>query len=259
MIPETREELKQYVLESLGEPVIKVNIANVQLESAIDDALDYWSEFHINAQDHTYIKVPIEQSDIDNGYVSLPESVMAVLSIIDPTSVTGGKGFGTFEYEMTRDMVFSMTGSNGNCSSAIQGGGSDTPMGSYVVQREYLETISHILKAPILYDYRYHKHRITLVGGIAKYYKPGDFMILEVQGYLYKDSYNIWGDRALRNLASAYAKKIWGQNLKKFSGVTLPSGINLNGDAIYSDAQQDIELAQQYIQGQSEPMGIIIG
>ena len=259
MIPETREELKQYVLESLGEPVIKVNIASVQLDSAIEDALDYWSEFHINAQDHTYIKVPIEQEDIANGYVMLPDSVMSVLSIIDPSSVTGGRGFGTYEYEMTRDTVFSMTGSTGNCSTSIHGGQSDTPLGSYVVQRQYLETIAHTLKAPILYDYRYHKRRITIVGGIGRYYNPGDYMVLEVQGYLYKDSYNIWGDRALRNLATAYAKKTWGQNLKKFSGVQLPSGVNLNGDGIYSDALQDIEQAEQYIQGQSEPMGIHIG
>ena len=83
-------------------------------------------------------------------------------------------------------------------------------------------------------------------------------MLVEVMGFLYKSSYNIWGDEALRKLATAYAKKYWGMNLKKFSGVSLPGGTLLNGDAIYNDALLDIEKYENYIFSLQEPLGIVI-
>lgn len=263
MVPETKYELKQYILESLGEPVIKVNISEVQLNNAVDDAVDFWSEFHVNGQDHTYLKIQINEHHIEHNAVYLPDSVMAVMSILNPMTDQGpvgsSGGFGTYEYEMTRDMIYQMAGGGTGACSGMGGGGNETMVGSYVVARQYLETINHYTKPGILYDYRYHKGYVSIAGGIDRYFKVGDYMVLEVQGYLYKDSYNVWGDRALRKLAAAYAKKIWGMNLKKFSGVTLPSGVTLNGDSIYADALQDIEQAEEYIKGQQEPLGIIIG
>lgn len=248
-IPTNRAELKQRILEMLGEPVIKINIADVQLENAIDDALEYWSEFHADAQDRSYIKVEITQADIDNGYVSLPESVMAVLNILDPRS-NSNLTWMSYEYELLRDTIFGM--SSGAGTTGMSG------MTPYVVARTYLSEIDMQMRPKVQYDFRYHKHQVQLFDNMSKLFKPGDFMILEVMGYLYKESYNIWGDKALRKLATAMAKKTWGMNLKKFSGVTLPSGVNLNGDAIYADALQDIEEAETYIQGQQEPYGLII-
>ena len=67
MIPTTRAEFEQRILNDLGEPVIKVNLAPIQLENAVDDAIAYWSEFHVDAQERTLIKHTITQDDLDNG------------------------------------------------------------------------------------------------------------------------------------------------------------------------------------------------
>lgn len=245
--PETKEELKQRVLEMLGEPVIKVNIADPQLTNAVDDAVEYWSEFHVDGQDHSYLKIEVTTDDISNGYLKLPESVFAVLDVIDPVR-SAGSNWMSYEFGMMRDSVYALTGPQGN---------DDTPMATMVIARSYIEELRNQVNPKSEFDFRYYKGQLNIIG--FGRLKVGDILIVEVMGYLYKDSFNIWGDRSLRKLAAAYAKKMWGANLKKFSGVTLPSGLTLNGDAIYSDALQEIQEAEEYILSMTEPLGIIIG
>ena len=51
MIPKNKAELILRIKQDLGEPVIKVNIAKEQLENAVDDAIDYWQQYHNESQE----------------------------------------------------------------------------------------------------------------------------------------------------------------------------------------------------------------
>ena len=44
--PASREEFKALCFRQLGEPVIKVNVDDVQAEDAITIAVQYFQEFH---------------------------------------------------------------------------------------------------------------------------------------------------------------------------------------------------------------------
>jgi hypothetical protein len=44
----------------------------------------------------------------------------------------------------------------------------------------------------------------------------------------------------LQNYATALIKKQWGDNINKFSGMSLPGGVQFNGDKIQNDAEADI-------------------
>ena len=54
--PNTRETLKQYALRNLGKPVIEVNASDEQLEDRIDEALQYFTQFHYDSIRRTYLK-----------------------------------------------------------------------------------------------------------------------------------------------------------------------------------------------------------
>lgn len=244
--PITKTELEERVLENLGAPVIQVNIAPIQLSNAVDDAVEFWSEFHVDGQDNTYLKVKLTQDDLDNGYIELPESVFAVLDIID--AGYRSSTWMSYEYALMKDTVMNVTMSGGSGSGGLS---------SLVIAKSYLEDVKSVFTPEPVFDFSFHKHRLHILD-LSKH-SVDDILILEVMGYIYKDSYNVWGDRSLRRLATAYAKKIWGMNLKKFSGVTLPSGTTLNGDAIYSDASQEIQEMEEYIEGQQGPVGIVLG
>ena len=52
----TREELKEYALRALGDPVVEINVADEQLEDRIDEALEYWRLYHHEGVEKMYLK-----------------------------------------------------------------------------------------------------------------------------------------------------------------------------------------------------------
>ena len=64
--PNSRETLIEYCLRRLGEPVIEINVDPDQLEDRIDEALQYYQEFHSDATYRTYLKHQITAADISN-------------------------------------------------------------------------------------------------------------------------------------------------------------------------------------------------
>ena len=67
--PTTREELKQYALRKLGAPVIEINVDDSQVEDALDDALQFFAEYHFDGVEKVYFKHQVTQTDKDNMYI----------------------------------------------------------------------------------------------------------------------------------------------------------------------------------------------
>ena len=63
--PSSREQLKQYALRALGKPVIEINADDDQLEDRIDEALQYFAQYHYDAIRRTYLKYQYTQADKD--------------------------------------------------------------------------------------------------------------------------------------------------------------------------------------------------
>lgn len=248
MIPQTREQLIQRIKEDLGEPVIQVNISRVQLENAIDDALEYWQTWHHQGQERTYMKIQITQDMLDSNRIPLPDSVFSVVNIIDPRDSNSSLGWMSYEFEMTRDAIY----------DSMRAGGGAGSMGTYVVTKQYLQDIQKLIRNYIPFDHRTYKGELYIFDELSKYFKVGDWCIMEVYGFLHKNGFNIWGDDELRRLATAHAKKTFAMNIRKFSGVTLPGGTLLNGDSIYNDAVQEISEVQEFIRTLQEPYDIVL-
>jgi hypothetical protein len=50
--PTTRTELKNYCLRRLGYPVLDINVDEDQLQDRIDDALEYYRDYHYDGADY---------------------------------------------------------------------------------------------------------------------------------------------------------------------------------------------------------------
>lgn len=60
----TRQQLKEYCLRELGAPVIEINVDDDQLEDRIDEALEYWRQYHWDGVEKVYLKQQITASRI---------------------------------------------------------------------------------------------------------------------------------------------------------------------------------------------------
>lgn len=56
MNPSSRQQLIDYCLRKLGHPVIEINIDDDQLDDRIDEALQFYREFHYDAVEKVYLK-----------------------------------------------------------------------------------------------------------------------------------------------------------------------------------------------------------
>jgi hypothetical protein len=63
--PSTRQELIDYCLRQLGEPVLEVNVDEDQIDDLVDDAIQYFHERHFDGVERMYLKHQISQADID--------------------------------------------------------------------------------------------------------------------------------------------------------------------------------------------------
>ena len=63
-VPNSRESLKQYCLRSLGKPVIDINVDEDQVEDRIDEALQYFAQYHTDGVERMYLKYKVTADDI---------------------------------------------------------------------------------------------------------------------------------------------------------------------------------------------------
>jgi len=63
-IPSTRATLKQYCLRNLGKPVIDINVDDDQVEDRIDEALQYFAQYHSDGIERMYLKYKVTADDV---------------------------------------------------------------------------------------------------------------------------------------------------------------------------------------------------
>ena len=73
--PSTRETLKQYCLRNLGKPVIDINVDDDQVEDRIDEALQYFAQYHVDGVERMYLKYLVTEADITRMTTDASESV----------------------------------------------------------------------------------------------------------------------------------------------------------------------------------------
>ena len=65
--PASKTEIKNYDLRRLGYPTIDINVATEQLDDLIEEAIDYYQEYHYNGSYKTFMRVEVTQGMLDQG------------------------------------------------------------------------------------------------------------------------------------------------------------------------------------------------
>jgi hypothetical protein len=69
----------------------------------------------------------------------------------------------------------------------------------------------------------------------------------------------MYNDTWLKHYTTALIKKQWATNLKKFSGMSLPGGVTIDGDKLYQEAKDEIEKLEQDMISKSAPLEFMMG
>jgi hypothetical protein len=80
--PTTRAQFKDYCLRKLGHPVIQINLDDDQIEDRIDEALQFFHDYHWDGVEKIYMKHQLTQADIDRKWIYCPDAVIFVTGVM---------------------------------------------------------------------------------------------------------------------------------------------------------------------------------
>lgn len=209
--------------------MINIEIDPQQAYDRINEAIAMYTLQHFNGTTEVWDLYTVTDSDIANGYYSIPKDFVAVCDLLDPLRSSMGTGdeFDNLNYRVANSDFFDYTWSL-----------SADMITSWVIFQEKLEMIKRYF-AP---ERRFRHNPIT---GQMRLYGDnwlvnGYYVILH--GYRAVDpavNTNIFNDEWIKKYATALIGRQWGSNISKYDGVSLPGGVTMQGQRIYDryDAQ----------------------
>jgi len=105
--PTSRTEFKEWILRKIGAPVIQINVSDEQVDDRIDEAVDFWRDYHYNGSQLVYLKHQITGSsltltDADAADFQIGETITGGTSGAS-TVITGDSTGQTLTYHSLSD------------------------------------------------------------------------------------------------------------------------------------------------------------
>jgi len=248
--PSSRATLIDYCKRRLGDPVVEINVDEDQLEDRVDEALQYYQEYHSDATLRTYLKHQVTASDISNEYIPLATNITYVSRLFPLASnFNSGRNFFDIKYQMMLNDMASLIHFAGD-------------LAYYEQMQQYLSLLDMKLNGHPQVQFSRKEHRLYIFGDFADNdIKEDDYIIAEVYKILDPTATtSIFNDMWLKEYTTALIKQQWGQNLIKFEGMQLPGGVVINGRQLYDDAVSEIERLRESIRLEHEmPADFFVG
>jgi hypothetical protein len=246
-VPNTRQTLIDYCLRALGAPVLEINVDEDQVSDRIDEAFQFFREYHHDAIIKTYRKHQLTAQDISNEYIDLPETLLFVTRLFPLTNnSSNSSGMFSARYQVHLNDLYD-----------LQYAGA---LANYVETRQYLESLDLLLNGTPAVRFNRHMSRLKIDIDWTTV-TLNDYMIVEGYEAIDETTFTkVFNDKFLKRYATALIKRQWGQNMSKFGGMVLPGGVTLNGREIMEDANAEIlALETDIVYNSSLPVDFMIG
>jgi hypothetical protein len=244
-----RNTFKDYCLRRLGFPTIEINVDDDQVEDRIDDALQYWQDYHFDALQKVYYIRALNGTDMTNKYINLSPSVtldtsgnsvniIGVTRVFPISDSINQNNMFDLRYQLRLNELYDFTS-----ASYI----------NYTLTMQHLRSLELLFTGEVPIRFQRHMHRLYCDWGWGSAVQQGTVVIAECFALIKPEDYiSVWNDRWLKEYATSLIKRNWGSNLKKFAGVQLPGGVMLNGQVIYDEAVEEIKGLEQEMQSKYE-------
>ena len=269
-IPTTKATFKSYCLRALGSGVIDINISDDQADDRIDEALQYFSQYHYDSVERMYLKHLITTADIvraradasttgtdkidtsitatwkeGTNYIPVPDAVISVLEVF-PFYEGSTSNMFDVRYQMRLNDLYDF---------------SSTSVLHYNLTMQHIDHLQHVLVGEVPIRFNQHQNRLYLDMDWANDVSADqDYILIDCYRKLDPTVYtDIYDDIHLKRYATALIKKQWGANLNKFGGVTMLGGVTMNGDTLFTQAIEEQQRLEDQISNMQYPDLMIKG
>ena len=257
-IPSTKATLKSYCLRALGHGVIDINVSDDQVDDRLDEALQYFAEYHYDGVERMLLKHQITSADITRGtsdasttatdvvdssvtatwtegkgYIPIPSSVLSVVQVFPFSDTTTANMF-DLRYQLRLNDLYDF---------------SSTSIMHYEMTLQHLDFLEHVLVGEVPIRFNQHQQRLYLDMDWNNDVTADEYIVIECYRKLDPTTYtDVYNDMYLKRYATSLIKKQWGANLSKFNGVAMLGGVTMNGEQIYTQAIEEITRLEEQIQ-----------
>lgn len=203
----TRTEFQDWILVKLGHPLVTVELTEDQLNVAINDALEYFTEYS-DAQEN-YVLLNLEDYEEDIG-ISL--SAHNVKSIFSMDEEYGSHGINT---------LFSIENQMANAGILPMNFGASGSLVSYELACQFMDLTKRMMCKKFDFNFDVRNQRLKLWPD-PKAQSMNGYVILGVKTVPSEEE--LFGEHYVKKLALAAAKMMLGVIRAKFAGIQLPGG-----------------------------------
>jgi hypothetical protein len=230
-----RQEVYDYIHNMLGGGMVDVELDPVHYETALDKALSRYRQRNENSTEESYFFMP---TIVDQNTYTLPKEILEVRRIFRRSigsRTGGGDGGSIFEpFNLAYTNTYLLAGSN-------LGG-----LATYDFFSQFQELVGRMFGSFIEFNWNRTRHILT----ILQRPRAEETLLLECYNYRPDDQLlsdymaRVW----IRDYALAISKMMLGEARSKFATIAGPQGGGqLNGDALKSEAQAEMEKLEQEI------------
>ena len=271
-VPTTKATLKSYCLRALGFGVIDINVSDDQADDRLDEALQFFAQYHYDGIEKMYLKHLITSDEVTRArsdasttatdtadssitatwkegknFIPIPSAVVSVVQVFPFTDTGAGSNMFDIRYQLRLNDLFDFSS-----TSVIQ----------YQMTMDNIDLLEHILVGETPIRFNQHQNRLYIdMDWENDVTADVDYLLIECYRKLDPTTYtDIYDDIYLKRYATTLLKKQWGANLSKFNGVTMLGGVTMNGETLYSQAVEEQNKLEEEIQLAFElPVNHMIG
>jgi hypothetical protein len=227
--PNSRQTFIDYCLRSLGAPVVEINVDDDQVDDRVDEALQFYQQYHSDAIEKVYLKHQITADDMTNGYISVPDLVTDVVRVMPIRDTMSTNNLFDVKYQIHLNDVYNL----GFLGSLVD----------YEMTQQWLSLLDRIMDSDDKHiSFERHKNQLRIDMDWSNEVAVDQYIVVECYRIIDPDTFtDVWNDYYLKRYATALIKQQWGQNLLKFEGMVMPGGVQFNGRQLFDDATQELE------------------
>jgi hypothetical protein len=176
--PTTRAQFKEYCLRKLGKPVIEINVDDDQVDDRIDEALQFFQEYHFDGVEKIYLKHKITQADINRRWIYAPDAVLYVTGVMPFDDSNSSINMFDLRYQLRLHDLYDFT---------------SVSYVSYEITMQHIRTLQLLFSGTPQFRFNKHQNKLMLDIDWTRDVKANDYVIVECYRKLNPDTISLTG------------------------------------------------------------------
>jgi len=176
--PTTRTQFKDYCLRRLGFPVIEINVDEDQVEDRIDDALQFFEDYHFDGVEKLFMKHKITEEDISRRWIQVPDPVIFVTGIFPFDDSNSSINMFDLRYQLRLHDLYDFT---------------SVSYVSYEITMQHIQTLNLLFSGKPQFRFNRHQNKLFLDVDWDRDLQAGEYVIVECYRALRPDTVTLTG------------------------------------------------------------------